>query len=147
MSAMSDLDLIATDLIENGHRAKMGGVPTWHALDLPGEDWDDPRAAAGSALWGLCGVLSGYESPAWGNVSGRYDINWGWGDGLDDGDWADLRNGEFGERMGDPDWGWMVYTMQAAYDHIAMNGESGLVDILHVCDILRAVLELTDDEN
>lgn len=48
----------ATDLF---HKAGMGEL-TWHSLEDAGTE----------ALWSLCEVLRGYESPDWGNTGGRY---------------------------------------------------------------------------
>lgn len=35
-------------------------------------DWYSLADAGHEALWALCEVLRGYESPAWGNTGGRY---------------------------------------------------------------------------
>ena len=41
---------------------------SWHSLEDAGTE----------ALWSLCEVLRGYESPAWGNTGGRYGHTGGW---------------------------------------------------------------------
>lgn len=43
------------------HKSGMGEL-TWHSLEDAGTE----------ALWSLCEVLRGYESPDWGNTGGRY---------------------------------------------------------------------------
>lgn len=35
-------------------------------------DWHSLEDAGTEALWSLCEVLRGYESPVWGNTGGRY---------------------------------------------------------------------------
>ena len=49
------------------HYASMGELD-WYSLEDAGTD----------ALWSLCEVLRGYESPDWGNTGGRYGHTGGW---------------------------------------------------------------------
>lgn len=41
-------------------------------------DWYSLEDAGHAALWALCEVLRGYESPVWGNTGGRYGHSGGW---------------------------------------------------------------------
>lgn len=40
--------------------------------------WDSLDDAGNEALWSLCEVLRGYESPDWGNTGGRYGHSGGY---------------------------------------------------------------------
>ena len=41
-------------------------------------DWYSLESGGTEALWSLCEVLRGYESPEWGNTGGRYGHSGGW---------------------------------------------------------------------
>ena len=41
-------------------------------------DWYSLESGGTEALWSLCEVLRGYESPDWGNTGGRYGHSGGW---------------------------------------------------------------------
>lgn len=44
----------------------------FHEAGVGELDWYDLEGAGTEALWALCEVLRGYESPTWGNTGGRY---------------------------------------------------------------------------
>ena len=50
----------------------------FHYAGMAELDWHSLEDAGTEALWSLCEVLRGYESPAWGNTSGRYGHTGGW---------------------------------------------------------------------
>lgn len=41
-------------------------------------DWYSLEDAGYEALWSLCEILRGYESPEWGSTGGRYGHSGGW---------------------------------------------------------------------
>ena len=50
----------------------------FHYAGMAELDWHSLEDAGTEALWSLCEVLRDYESPAWGNTSGRYGHTGGW---------------------------------------------------------------------
>ena len=62
-------------------------------------DWYSLEDAGTEALWSLCEVLRDYESPAWGNTSGRYGHTGGW---LDLDTIEDLSETDIYNEDGDP---------------------------------------------
>ena len=50
----------------------------FHESGMGELDWYDLGCVGTEALWSLCEVLRGYESPSWGNTGGRYGHTGGW---------------------------------------------------------------------
>ena len=50
----------------------------FHKAGMNELDWHSLEDAGTEALWSLCEVLRGYESPEWGNTGGRYGHSGGW---------------------------------------------------------------------
>lgn len=50
----------------------------FHKSGMNELDWYSLEDAGTTALWSLCEVLRGYESPEWGNTGGRYGHSGGW---------------------------------------------------------------------
>ena len=50
----------------------------FHYAGMAELDWYSLESGGTEALWSLCEVLRGYESPAWGNTGGRYGHSGGW---------------------------------------------------------------------
>ena len=111
-----------------------GALALWDAADLNSQDWTGYEATRAEVLWMLCEVLRGYESPEWGNTSGRYGHTGGWLDldtveGLDESDLTD-EDGEPHPALSDFPDPFPVWAMaQWAADH----GES---DLLTLADAL-----------
>lgn len=98
---LTPLQVAATALASGGDRAVLstlahtrheGARDVW-AL-IANDDWDegDPYGSAMVALSALVDILSAYESPEWGNVSGRYDST---GHRLTSEDWHALDSDSF----------------------------------------------------
>lgn len=92
------------------------------------EAWDggDLHASATDALWNICLILRGYESPDWGNTDGRYAVSHGAG-GLIDVEWEALDAGTFTRLVhGQGDY-LDPWTTQALADHAKSHGPRDLV--------------------
>ena len=50
----------------------------FHYAGMAELDWYSLESGGTEALWSLCEVLRGYESPEWGNTGGRYGHSGGW---------------------------------------------------------------------
>lgn len=102
-------------------------------------DWLSPEDAAPEALWSLCEVLRGYESPAWGNTGGRYGHSGGWLDldavsALSEDDIYD-EDGEPHLTLADFSDPYMVwYLVRWAEEH-------GADDLVELADALNAALD------
>ena len=81
-------DVAVLAALEGGPHA--GVRQGWAAMQLD-LDWDrqDPFGSAINALFLICDVLRGYESPSWGNTGGRYGHHAGM-TGLTAEDWEAL---------------------------------------------------------
>lgn len=124
--------MIAAD---NGHDVRPF-LPTdaravWDDCDMMAEDWGDGEASALTMLFSLCELLRSYESPEWGNTSGRYGHSGGF---LSAEDWAALEAGDYyyaDSDMVDGDWP----TMIGAYQVIQRDGLRAVIQMADILDM------------
>lgn len=72
MSQHHDNIATITDSLSNS------AIILFHKSGMVELDWTSLADAGTEALWSLCEVLRGYESPEWGNTGGRYGHSGGW---------------------------------------------------------------------
>ena len=111
----------------------------WGAADMD-LSWDkgDPSGSAFAALWDICTLLDGWESPEWGNAGGRYDYSPGAG-GLSSDAWAALAAGDYAEHWESQD-SHDAHGVQALFDYLA-ESDSHLAHVVHLGDMLSQVID------
>ena len=105
----------------------------WDELDLASLDWYDREGSAMQALFVLCEILRGYESPEWGNTGGRYGHRGGY---LTGDDWDALARGEYVADEGEESWETYAYNaavrgLTDADQHLTLDGMIALADFLY----------------
>ena len=127
----------AAALLAAGDRATPSDAAVARVWDLAVRDaWDphDPHAAAVLALCDLADLLTGWESPEWGNVGGRYSYQPGAG-GLSCGDWAALGGGYYRDEERHID-------LQPVHDLLEAD-PAALPAVVHLGDLLATIATLT----
>lgn len=121
-----------------------------NAADLEGRDWGAPHATIVDAIMEACMILQSWESPEWGNVGGRYGVNFGAG-GLTGAEYDALEEVDttVTDTTGDPRFemleldGWDVHALSVYARHCAERGPSALVALV---DALSAAHDRWESE-
>lgn len=121
-----------------------------NAADLEGRDWHDLESVTVSTIMEACMILQSWESPAWGNVGGRYGVNFGAG-GLTGAEYDALESVDTmtTDTTGDPRFemleldGWDVHALSVYARHCAERGPSALAALV---DALSAVHDRWESE-
>ena len=110
----------------------------FHKAGLDELDWYDLKCVGTEALWMLCEVLRGYESPAWGNTGGRYGHLGGW---LDLDTVAGLSEDELYTEDGEPHDALMDFSdPYAAWYLVRWANEYGPDDLVELADAINSAL-------
>lgn len=142
-----DNDVTVTALANGGDRAILcalahteyeGVRDAWSVAVNDTWDEGDPYGSAMSALGVVVDILSAYESPEWGNVSGRYEST---GHRLTGEDWHALDSGSFPEdgtvgTLDTPDlWGMQGLATYAGED------DRNVAHVVQLGDMLSQVID------
>ena len=110
----------------------------FHKAGLDELDWYDLKCVGTEALWMLCEVLRGYESPAWGNTGGRYGHTGGW---LDLDAVAGLSEDDIYDEDGEPHDTLMDFSdPYAVWYLVRWAEEHGPDDLVELADAINAAL-------